>query len=80
MGNINLDIVQQHFSEMNKDTKNTTENIDDLQNMGQNDTINIPFTCDEISKHISSLKNNKSPGIDNILNEFIKYLLIGLLE
>ena len=27
----------------------------------------------KLKKHISSLKNNKSPGVDNILNEFIKY-------
>ena len=73
MGNINLDTTGQHFSEINRDNKNRTENLADFQNLGLNDTINIPFTSEEISKHIRSLKNNKSQGIDNILNEFIKY-------
>ena len=35
-------------------------------------TINEPFTIAEIRKHINSLKINKAPGIDYILNEFIK--------
>ena len=52
---------------------NPTENTYELQNPGLNDIINVAFTYEEISNHIRSLKNNKSPGIDNILNEFIKH-------
>ena len=43
------------------------------QGLHDNDTINVHFTFEEISDHIKSLKNNKSPGIDHILNEFIKH-------
>jgi len=32
-----------------------------------------PFTADEIEDAIKSLKNNKSPGIDNISAELLKY-------
>ena len=32
-----------------------------------------PFTAKEIKKASSKLKNNKSPGVDNITAEFIKY-------
>ena len=37
-----------------------------------NDTLNMPITCDEIKKCINKLKNCKSPGCDNILNEYLK--------
>lgn len=36
------------------------------------DMLNRPFTSDEISKSIKDLKNNKSCGIDEISNEFLK--------
>ena len=32
-----------------------------------------PFTSEETKKAAKSLKNNKSPGIDNIHAEFLKY-------
>jgi len=35
--------------------------------------LNSPFTTEEISKCIKSLKDSISAGIDNILNEYIKY-------
>ena len=36
-------------------------------------TMRQPFTAIEISKSIASLKNNKSPGIDNLKAEHLKY-------
>jgi len=38
----------------------------------ENDILNISITQDEISKSIANLKNNKSPGRDNILNDLLK--------
>ncbi|CAL4066387.1 unnamed protein product, partial [Meganyctiphanes norvegica] len=43
------------------------------QSETNNEFINKEFTEGEVYKHISSLKNNKSPGVDNILNEFLKH-------
>ena len=37
-----------------------------------NDTLNMPITCDEIKKCITKLKNSKSPGCDNKINEYLK--------
>ena len=37
------------------------------------ETLNSDFTFIEINKLINKLKNNKSSGIDNIINEFLKY-------
>ena len=34
--------------------------------------VNQPITESEILKNIQTLKNNKSPGSDNIVNEHIK--------
>ena len=36
------------------------------------ETLNRPFTNDEILKCIAKLNNSKSPGHDEILNEYIK--------
>ena len=35
--------------------------------------LDYPFTCKEVRSGIAKLKNNKQPGLDLILNEFIKY-------
>ena len=53
----------------NGDGKNMDDN--DLQNL-VNEEINQPITYEELSKAIKALKNNKSPGLDNIVNEQLK--------
>ena len=75
MGNITLDMTRDHFSELNKNNKNTTEISINFHDTCLNTTINVAFTYEEISKHIKALKNNKAPGIENILNEFIKHTI-----
>ena len=66
-------MTRDHFSKLNKNNKNTTEISINFHDTCLNTTINVAFTYEEISKHIKALKNNKAPGIDNILNEFIKH-------
>ena len=73
IGDLSMDTVRTHFSDMNKNISNPSENKSENQNNIINDTINGPFTYDEIKKHTNDLKKNKSPGVDYILNEFIKY-------
>ena len=73
IGDLSLDTVWTHFSDLNKDIANSSNNQIENQNDITNDIINGPFTFDEIKKHIDAIKKNKSPGIDHILNEFIKY-------
>ena len=34
--------------------------------------LNAPFTKEEIICGIEKLKSNKAPGVDRILNEFLK--------
>ena len=38
-----------------------------------NEDINMPFTVQKVAAAIKRLKNNKSAGIDGILNEFLKH-------
>ena len=35
-----------------------------------NDTINQPFTIEELKSSYKRLKNNKTNGVDNVVNEF----------
>ena len=70
MGDLSLDAVWTHFSELNKDDSDVREGL--TENQMTNEIINKLFTIDEIRKHIVTLKKNKSPGMDCILNEFIK--------
>ena len=57
---------------------NENENEDDIINNPSvnahenNNCLNCPLTVDEIRKCINTLKNNKSPGMDKVLNEYIK--------
>lgn len=70
----NLNELYEYFKEMNSTNVNNDANINvpniDLTN--NDEILNAPFSEQEISKCISLLKNNKSPGIDKVLNEYIK--------
>ena len=80
IGNVSIEEFQQHFEELG--TQNlTVESLcrEDIRILDQhlpndidNENLNSEFTIEEVTAHVKKLKNNKSPGIDNILNEFIK--------
>lgn len=52
-----------------------TEYVPDLSNDENNELINQPITENEILTAVRSLKNNKSPGVDNIVKATISYML-----
>ena len=62
----------------NPENEDTTKEMADQFNLymksrsHENDTINRPFTMTEINQQIRNLKNNKSPGPDEIPNELLK--------
>ena len=58
--------TRNNLNQENSDPResNSTQNI--------NIDINKPITEKEILTAVKKLKNNKSPGVDNILNEHIK--------
>ena len=65
-----------HFKELNtnvnyNETLNTTVTHDEHVNFNPNDCLDSPIEQEEILKAITNLKSGKSPGIDNVLNEYI---------
>lgn len=44
----------------------------DINFEDSNEFLNCPFTCSEIERCIQKLKNSKTPGGDEILNEYLK--------
>ena len=71
---ININSLHGHFKSLNEHSNNENINIcaNDIQDEGD-EILNNDFTIIEINKLINKLKNNKSSGIDNIINEFLKY-------
>lgn len=69
------ELVTDNNSNENVDNDIIHEDINLSQNMPRNesdDELNGPITPDEILRAVKSLKNNKSPGLDNVLNEHLK--------
>ena len=71
--------LYEYFKDLNSNKNDQVPDQPDIQpgnefeNMQElNQELNKPFSPTEISAAIKKLKNNKSPGIDNILNEHIK--------
>lgn len=69
-----------HFQSLNKlNDKHTTrenelrENLTLLEKANCFNELDMHITCAEISKAISKLKSNKSPGLDNISNNMLKF-------
>ena len=46
--------------------------LSDITFESSTECLNCPFTSYEIERCINKLKNSKSPGSDEILNEYIK--------
>ena len=53
--------------------KASTSEINLDPDLTENEEINRSNTLEEIRKAVRTLKNNKSSGVDMILNEHIKY-------
>ena len=49
------------------------ENIDEIEVACKPTEMKVPFTAEEVEDAAKSLKNNKSPGIDCLNAELIKY-------
>ena len=72
---ISLDTARQHFEQMGKEVTRSDENIVDPEahTKDYNIDLNKDFTVEELKAAVKCIKNNKSCGVDNVLNEFIKH-------
>ena len=73
LSNISIECMYEHFKKLNDIPENGTLFDPSLVTHSINKEINKHFTVQEINALIKNLKNNKSCGIDNIINEFIKH-------
>ena len=71
---IHINKFYEHFKELNDQNKSNVNNFNANDIMSDNNNeINFDFTLEELDFLINKLKNNKASGIDNVINEFIKY-------
>ena len=72
---ITLQTFLEHFRKLNeastKKPHSDTSSREELD--GHTEILNVEFTFEEIQASISKLKNNKTPGLDLLRNEFLKY-------
>lgn len=63
-----------NFKKLNQEDASAADevNLNGHLQPNNNDILEAPFTPEEIVKVIKTLKNNKSVGIDGIMNEYIK--------
>lgn len=68
---ITLDRFYEHF----KSLATEEEEYEDIQyeiNLINNDSLNEPITACGVLENMKKLKNNKAPGNDMVINEYIK--------
>ena len=69
---ISLDMLYEHFKELNKNDENHTFELPNFQPNDYDQILNGEITENEIETVVKSLKNNKAAGYDQVLNEHIK--------
>ena len=71
---ISINTLYNHFKIINNHINETETEFDASKISEEGDeALNNEFTTSEVNNLINKLKNNKSNGIDNIINEFIKF-------
>ena len=81
--NISLESLYNHFKELNTNVDRNDDIVIDIDfnNLSpeMDELLNSSISADEIRGVVHKLKNGKSAGSDNVLNEYIKYTLDDML-
>ena len=73
VGDLSVDDFGNFFKNLNSQDESSTSNLClETSQKDPFDELNAPFTENELKKALKNLKNNKSTGPDDILNEQIK--------
>ena len=73
VGDLSVDDFGNFFKNLNSQDETSTSNLClETPQKDPFDELNVPFTENELKKALKNLKNNKSTGPDDILNEQIK--------
>ena len=76
--NVNILDFYNHFKNVNSNDDDHDDIHHDLNDLNLDETfddsmcINVPITIDEILKAVQCIRNNKSPGPDAVINEYLK--------
>ena len=71
---LNINNMYEHFKELNENINSDLHNFEPNDIMvNNNNEINSDFTLEEVEILVNKLKNNKATGLDNIINEFIRF-------
>ena len=71
---VHINDLYKHFKDLNENSDASFNEFDTNRIMiNNNNEINSDFTLDEVDNMVNKLKNNKANGIDNVINEFIRY-------
>ena len=71
---IDISTFYEHFKELNEKRKDNTDSFNENDILLTNNSdLNSEFTMEELDDVVDRLKCKKACGVDNIINEFIKY-------
>ena len=79
---ISLDILYEYFKEFKNSSENEASSDDFSSIYSQNDAdlLNSEITEDEVIKAVKNLENSKVPGLDDIVNEYLKTTVTKFLS
>ena len=78
---VSLDELYNYFKEMNEVEHEHIKIVINLNEDNHDDVLNVPMSQAEIENVILNLHNDKSSGLDNVTNEYLKhnvYLMIPI--
>ena len=70
--NVSLDELYNYFKEMNEVENDDIEIVINLNEDSHDDVLKAPISQAEIEKVILNLHNDKSSGLDNVTNKYLK--------
>ncbi len=81
MKNLSVQVFHDHFKKLNRNEGDNAETqADNPPSNLDTGSLNAPVSLDEVCKLSKGVKNNKASGLDNIINEFIKYSPVPMIN